>query len=242
MKDLLWSTIKAFLNIFYFKAHWPSKNETVYWFPQKICGFPFVVVYITVSSNDFLRLILCAWNWDQIVVPLKSYPKAVTIIREFIATFCHSRTNWREIFIVSSALHRLTNGKRNTCCVVPQISLIREYLGGKWWQQYFIGRQKSSWYKDPLTSNVVVMEFPSLAVRSDWCHACCCHWQKFLSLIPMRRKKVSVLLLQQLSSSSIFCLLTTHLNANTDGIQNFKRELTYRFRWGGFMLSFQSFF
>ena len=130
VKDLLWSTIKAFLNIFYFKAHWPSKNETVYWFPQKICGFPFVVVYITVSSNDFLRLILCAWNWDQIVVPLKSYPKAVTIIREFIATFCHSRTNWREIFIVSSALHRLTNGKRNTCCVVPQISLIREYLGG----------------------------------------------------------------------------------------------------------------
>ena len=142
MKDLLWSTIKAFLNIFYFKAHWPSKNETVYWFPKKICGFPFVVVYITVSSNDFLRLILSAWNWDQIVVPLKSYPKAVTIIREFIATFCHSRTNWREIFIVSSALHRLTNGKRNTCCVVPQISLIREYLGGKWWQQYFIVRQK----------------------------------------------------------------------------------------------------
>ena len=76
------------------------------------------------------------------------------------------------------------------------------------------------------------MEFPSLAVSSDWCHAascCCCHWQKFLSLIPMRRKKVSVLLLQQLSSSSIFCLLTTHLNANTDRIQNFKRNLLIGF-------------
>ena len=60
------------------------------------------------------------------------------------------------------------------------------------------------------------MEFPSLAVRSDWCHACCCHWQKFLSLIPMRRKKVSVLLLQQLSSSSIFCLLNIWMRIQTE--------------------------
>lgn len=77
------------------------------------------------------------------------------------------------------------------------------------------------------------MEFPSLAVSSDWCHAascCCCHWQKFLSLIPMRRKKVSVLLLQ-LPRLSFVCstVLNRHLNANTDRIQNFKRNLLIGF-------------
>ena len=43
---------------------------------------------------------------------------------------------------------------------------------------------------------------------------CCCHWQKFLSLIPMRRKKVSVLLLQ-LPRLSFVCstVLNRHLNA-----------------------------
>lgn len=58
----------------------------------------------------------------------------------------------------------------------------------------------------------------------------CCHWQKFLSLIPMRRKKVSVLLLQ-LPRLSFVCstVLNRHLNANTDRIQNFKRNLLIGF-------------
>ena len=42
-----------------------------------------------------------------------------------------------------AALHRDWLMGRGTLAVrFPQISLIREYLGGKWWQQYFIGRQK----------------------------------------------------------------------------------------------------
>ena len=77
-----------------------------------------------------------------------------------------------------------------------------------------------------LTSNVVVMEFPSLAVTGDWCRSCCCHWQKFLSRsYQWGGRKFLFYCLNSHTHSSVF-VDSRHIWMRADRIS---KELTYRF-------------
>ena len=99
-------------------------------------------VHITVQLKRFLyslnplrvKLRPNSSHWNPILRRLRLF---------WIYCYILSQQNQLAWNFHCAALHRDWLMGRGTLAVrFPQISLIREYLGGKWWQQYFIGRQK----------------------------------------------------------------------------------------------------